>query len=372
MKYNRNKFWYLEEQYEKVTSLGREKEQEPNIFLAKKKTTQKIVVLKYVSMEVLPIYQKLKELEHPALVKILDSASDGSQGLIIEEYVSGRTLAEEMEVKGVFSEQDSIKIIEELLDVLCLIHTHGMIHRDITPNNVLISTDGVLKLIDFGIAREKKENCIQDTTILGTAGFAAPEQFGFQQTDERTDIYALGVLWNKMLTGKFPRESLYRNNAVASIIQKCTQIDVANRYQCVEDVEKELALLQGKILPTEKKDWKKFVPGFRTGVTWKYIVATIGYLCMIFSTIMFLGEFGLTAKSFFLELIAVVLYIWVATLLAANIFGWDRKLWPFRLLPKAAAIVMRIFVWLFVFWAGVSLEEYVKVTILGIKTVNGA
>ena len=367
MEYNQYKFSYIEEQYEKLTMLG-----ENAVFLAKKKNTNRIVVLKYVSTDVLAIYEKLQKIAHPALAHIYDIASDGRRGIVIEEYISGRTLTEELETKGIFSEQQSIQMLEKLLDVLAIVHAQGIIHRDITPNNILISTDGVLKLIDFGIARERKENCIQDTTILGTAGFAAPEQFGFFQTDERADIYALGVLWNKMLTGKFPNEKRYKNREIAEIISKCTQMDANNRYATAHELQWELLRLQGMTVSARKKyAWKSIVPGFRTGVTWKYVVATIGYLCMLFSTVMFLGEIGKTPKAFLLESIAVLLYIWIATLLAANIFEWDQKLWPVRLLPKPAAVVVRVLVWMIIFYVGVSLENYVKSAILGIKTVTG-
>lgn len=367
MEYNQYKFCYLEEQYEKLTMLG-----ENAVFLAKKKNTNRIVVMKYVGTEVVEIYEKLQTIEHPALAQIYALACDGRRAIVIQEYISGRTLTEELETKGTMSEAQSIRLMEQLVEVLAVIHEKGIIHRDITPNNILISTDGVLKLIDFGIARVPKENCIQDTTILGTAGFAAPEQCGYSQTDERSDIYTLGVLWNKLLTGKFPNEMPCRDKAIAGIISKCTQMDADNRYANVHELQWELLRLQGMTAPIRKKrDWKEIVPGFRTGVTWKYVVATIGYLCMIFSTVLFLRDIGKTPKAFLVEGIAVMLYIWIATLLAANIFEWDRKLWPVRLLPKPAAIVVRVVVWAVIFYLGVSLEDYVKTAILGIKTVTG-
>lgn len=98
-------------------------------------------------------------------------------------------------------------------------HKYSITHRDITPSNIIIGFDGVVKIIDFGISRLHKENAKHDTQVLGTEGYAAPEQFGFKQSDCKTDIYALGVLLNYMLTGHIPSEVMYRDGDVADIIK---------------------------------------------------------------------------------------------------------------------------------------------------------
>lgn len=139
------------------------------------------------------------ELNHPNIPKIYEIFQNEDDGIIIEEFISGETLESKLE-NGFLPEEKVIKYSVQILNALQEIHQRNIIHRDITPSNILISSDDVIKLIDFGISRNWKENQKKDTNILGTVGYASPEQFGFQQTDITTDFYALGVLINVMLT----------------------------------------------------------------------------------------------------------------------------------------------------------------------------
>ena len=94
------------------------------------------------------------------------------------------------------------------------------------PENIIIAPDNTVKLIDFGIAREFKTDSLSDTSYMGTRGYAAPEQFGYHQSDARTDLYAVGVLCNEMLTGKLPGDGLYNGSQnMQKIILKATAID---------------------------------------------------------------------------------------------------------------------------------------------------
>ncbi len=138
-----------------------------------------------------------------------------------------------------------IEWAKQLCSVLHYLHTRdpAIIYRDMKPGNVMVTPNGNIKLIDFGIAREYKEQQIQDTVSLGTKGYAAPEQFGGKgQTDGRTDIYCLGVTLYHLLTGKNPCEPPYQlypirhwnpllSAGLEKIIIKCTQLDPKDRYQ---------------------------------------------------------------------------------------------------------------------------------------------
>ncbi|MCM1256313.1 MAG: protein kinase [Roseburia sp.] len=93
-------------------------------------------------------------------------------------------------------ETESLDVAGQILEGLDVIHRLKLVHRDINPQNIVISSDGVVKIIDFGIGRMYKELQGRDTEFLGTAGYAAPEQFGFSQSDARTDIYSVGVILN--------------------------------------------------------------------------------------------------------------------------------------------------------------------------------
>lgn len=111
-----------------------------------------------------------------------------------------------MEEHGVLSEENAAFVIRSLCDILHKLHGNlpPIIHRDIKPSNIIFSSDGVVKLIDFNAARELRAEQNEDTRLMGTRRFAAPEQYGFGQSDPRTDIYALGITFYYMLTGDYP------------------------------------------------------------------------------------------------------------------------------------------------------------------------
>ena len=148
--------------------------------------------------------------------------------MILEEYISGETLDEKLRRYGTMPPELVGNYAQQLLEVLEQIHAQGIVHRDISPKNILISTDGVVKLLDFDISRQWKMNRNADTTILGTVGFASPEQYGFLQTDATADIYAVGVLMNVMLEGVLPNVRLTGKKPFQGIIKKCIEIDPVN------------------------------------------------------------------------------------------------------------------------------------------------
>lgn len=361
---------YLDETYENLAVLKKD------TFVVRHKQTGKIYVKKYVDKNLLPIYSRLPQINDRRFEKIFDYAADIQKGIIITEYISGMTLQEYRETKGFLSEQEACHIIGDLLQVLGKIHAVGIIHRDINPNNVMISNDGIVKLIDFNIARQKKGLQGTDTTILGTAGYAAPEQYGFSQTDERTDIYSIGVLWNTLLTGYLPSEKRYSCYPLEQIIQRCTEMDRRQRYQNVQEI---LDALEGyglrrSICHTDTDDnaeninqnIRTWIPGFRTGTVWKCVVAAFGYFMMILYSIDCVKECSSTWQSLVLEIIAVLLYIWITPLIAANIGYFDRKINFLKNIPTPARVVIRILFCMIVFSIGTSLETYVLETLLGI------
>jgi serine/threonine protein kinase len=122
------------------------------------------------------------------------------------------------------------------------------VHLDIKPENVMIDNNGTVKLIDYSAAKLYKSHRTQDTQLLGTAGYAAPEQFGITQSDGRVDIYALGILMNVMLTGEHPSKAFYKKGRLKKIIEKCTRIDPNRRYQKIKDLKKALPKDKSKLL----------------------------------------------------------------------------------------------------------------------------
>lgn len=128
--------------------------------------------------------------------------------VIVYDYVPGSTLAQIAEENGRLAPNVAVQLIDQICEAVQELHQHGVIHRDITPANVIVAQDGA-HLIDFGIARIRSEasNRSRDTTALGTYGFASPEQYGFAKTDARSDVFSLGRLLGFMLTGAYPDAS---------------------------------------------------------------------------------------------------------------------------------------------------------------------
>ena len=167
-----------------------------------------------------PIYRQLQALPHPYLPKIIQVDQHQESITLLEEYIDGANLAE---IK--LPEKQTVALMEELCEVLVFLHNHGILHRDIKPSNLLLAADGHIRLIDFDAAREDKPNGDSDTRLLGTKGYAPPEQYGFAQTDARADIYAVGVTM-KQLLGKQAEKRPYRH-----ILHKCTEFAPKRRYQ---------------------------------------------------------------------------------------------------------------------------------------------
>ncbi len=168
---------------------------------------------------------------------------------IIEDYIEGETLGTILENNGAQPQELVIEWAMQICEALEYLHTRkpAIIYRDMKPANVMLKPDGNIKVIDFGIAREYKDQSLADTVSLGTKGYAAPEQFGGKgQTDARTDIYCLGVTLYHLLTGQNPCEPPYEiypirhwnpqlSAGLEAIIQKCTQLNPDDRYQsCAE------------------------------------------------------------------------------------------------------------------------------------------
>lgn len=192
----------------------------------------------------------LKRLQHPMLPRIVDIFEDEEQILIVEDFVEGITLEDLLKQQGKVDEALALQWLRDLCGVLRYLHIqqpHPIIYRDMKPSNIMLQPDGSLKLIDFGIAREYKQESSGDTTYVGTKGYAAPEQFGKAQTDARTDIYALGVTMYHLLTGKSPYEPPYQfvpvrqlvpelSRGIEFILDKCIQPEPINRYQNVDEL----------------------------------------------------------------------------------------------------------------------------------------
>lgn len=213
---------FLAAQYEKIRLLRQTDKSE--VWLASDKTG-KLVVLKLLNRKDLP-YARLKELDLPICPQIYYFAETAEKTFLVEEYIQGDSLVERIRSRRYLSEEEVCRLILQLCRGLSGLHKAGIIHRDIKPENLIIQKiNGALfvRLIDFDAARTVKENSQTDTRLLGTKGYAPPEQYGYGQTDARSDIYALGVTFLEALDPKY-RGWLRR------VLARCTEIDPKRRY----------------------------------------------------------------------------------------------------------------------------------------------
>ena len=185
-----------------------------------------------------PIYEFLKTVSFENLPEVYDTYILDDGYAVLEEYIDGLTVAEVIE-NGLYTKSGAVRVISDVCDALTVLHENGFVHRDVKPENVMISKSDTVKLIDFDVSRKITAGKSADTDILGTVGYAPPEQYGIAQSDPRSDIYAAGVLLNVMLTGKHPSEQLAKGR-LGKVVLKCTQIDPNARYQTAEELKKAL------------------------------------------------------------------------------------------------------------------------------------
>jgi serine/threonine protein kinase len=176
------------------------------------------------------VYRRLLTVECPHLPRIEEAVDSDGRVAVLEEYVQGDTLLFLLE-GGLLDWTEAKKVTQDVCAALWVLHSLGAVHRDVKDSNVILrGSDAVL--IDFDASRIVKPELAADTVVLGTTGYAAPEQFGLSQTDGRADIYSLGVLLNVMLTGQHPSRKLASGKA-GHIVQRCTMMNPDQRYQTV-------------------------------------------------------------------------------------------------------------------------------------------
>ena len=385
---------YLQEVYKKLDKLGENQNKET--WLVKSNIDKKLYIWKEIELEMTVIYQKLKMVSSKNLASIMELVRIDDRAIVIEEYISGDMLQELIQ-SGRLREGMAVNIILQLLEVLSVVHGQNIVHRDINPGNVLLSTDGVVKLLDFGIAREPKEGQGKDTTILGTAGYAAPEQFGFQQTDGRSDIYSVGVLFYVMLTGRLPDGNIYCQPRYQNFIRKCISLEPRERYQSALEAYRDLEYSRkvqenakstgmareraenedmGNFTYSQKEMAAKaeqsninpYIPvGFRRKGFWKKFLAGCFYAMLGIYIVGMAVECAVTPVSFFLELLALMLYIVLAFVCLTNYGNWLHRIWPFSKINKRWEMLIRFTLFCIVFNYGYELEKYVRLVMLGFK-----
>ena len=216
--------------YSLVSALSRKNGCE--VLQLRNKKTGKDLVLRSFPHPV-AAYEKLQNIRCANLPEIYDVLELDDGQIVLEEYIDGITVAQVMETEK-YRPSGARKVLLGVCDALTVLHDRGIIHRDVKPENVLIDNSGRVVLIDFNASR-MESFASKDTVIMGTVGYASPEQLGLSQTDARTDIYAAGVLYNVLLTGQHP-SVIIASGKPGRIVRKCTAVNPDERYQSAAEL----------------------------------------------------------------------------------------------------------------------------------------
>ena len=313
-----------------------------NLDLVQNKFTRQLMVRRISPAADYPVLQTLCRIKHRNLMEIYDVKTQDGVCLSLCEYINGMTLDMRIEYYQPFDIRSAKQILCQICDGLSQLHINGIVHRDIKPGNVMITDDGTVKIIDYSISRLIKPEQRKDTTVLGTAGYASPEQFGFTQTNGKTDIYACGVLLNYLLTGKLPNEQLHQG-PLTTVIQQCIEIDENKRFASADELKK---VLQGKKI-NRRRPFRP-LPGFRSKHVFPKIITVFFYTVWIFMLFVYINGFSMIMSSSLkniiqqLILMADILVFWSALpyLLFGDVFRMSERINPDN--PRNGKYVLRI------------------------------
>lgn len=229
--------------YRELTVLDEKK----NIVLVQDIRNSELCVKKTLDIYSRDVYEQLASVRIEGVPAVKECVADDGKLIVVEEYVQGRK-------QGLLNEEQAYDIAVQLADILVRLHQlePAIVHRDIKPSNIIIEKNGHVNLIDFNAARHVNADKNEDTRMLGTVYFAAPEQFGFGQSDERTDIYGLGATINYIMTGDKPGAGIAECR-FSDILKKCLMVDAKDRYQSAEELRGVLDMLNYSIVQDNRK-----------------------------------------------------------------------------------------------------------------------
>lgn len=186
--------------------------------------------------QVIPAYRVLTGHNCPCLPGIYHTEIREGLFAVKEEFIDGVSLQEMISGGARMDEQRTADILASVSEGLACLHEAGFIHRDVKPEHVMLTAEKRIVLLDLDASMRIILEKPEDTQLIGTAVYAAPEQFGLSRSDCRTDIYAMGILMNEMLTGDHPAVTRYRSGPLAEIIGTCIEMNPADRYQSVSQL----------------------------------------------------------------------------------------------------------------------------------------
>ena len=258
-----------------------------DIELVQNRHTGRLMIRRISPEDTYPLMKALCGIRHNNLMAVYDTRLQDGLCISLCEYINGAAPEERH-----YDRAEAVNIMCQICDGLTALHGAGIVHRDIKPENIMTDSTGNIKIIDYSISRLTDPSKRRDTELLGTAGYASPEQFGFSQTTARADIYSCGVLLNYLLTGgKLPGEEEY-NGALTPIIRKCTEIDERNRFSSAEELKR--ALVRGRV---SAKRRPRALPGFRGKGLLPKIVTSVFIAAWLFMLLVYINGFPMLLKT---------------------------------------------------------------------------
>lgn len=298
--------------------------EEHNVYLVQHQENKKIFVKKKLNIFNISIYHHLQTAPIEGIPQIIELYEEDSSLTVIEEYISGETLQEKIN-KCSLHECDINCYIKDLCNILIKLHSFNppIIHRDIKPSNIIITPYNRVFLLDYNAAKYFTDTKSSDTVLLGTKGYAAPEQYGFGSSTQQTDIYAIGILL-KELTSSLNTPT----NKFNKLIIKCTQINPLDRFLSVAELHKKLSLESPHSNNSfQIESWKSFIPpGFRRRTPWRMIVSSIGYL-LVFWLCLSLEVQNVTGIGLWIERI-FCLFMFLSVIFASTNYINIQKIIP--------------------------------------------
>lgn len=336
--------------------------------LVRKNDTNDFFVKKCYPLYLEEHLDALQKIEHRHLPKIEEVVVQDGKLWLYEEFVQGKTLTEVIQSSKTIETEQILTITMAVLEALGVLHNKGLVHRDVKPGNIMITREGTVKLIDFDAVRAVDGEKERDTVQLGTMGFAAPEQFGFAESDERSDLYSLGIVMNICSVKEYPKKHLTQDPMLRGVVLKATKLEPAERYQSALEMHQELRQQRLRQIATAKRAksraatlgtytnnspnasrwdtnnyvrqvnsiisrwceaiasfFRKYIPGFRTEIMWKRVSAMVWYAFLIIGTIGNVLEqptiglrIQLVVDYFFMFILPIVLF--------TNFLDYQRKL----------------------------------------------
>lgn len=285
------------------------------VVLVQHTETQRVFVKKTLNVFNAEVYRYLCSNPVPHIPRIYEAVEDREKLIVIEEYISGSSLKEILETEHTIPEQKAAQYAVGICEALEGLHaaTPPIIHRDIKPSNIMITPSDSVVLLDMNAAKVFHEDKSEDTQLIGTHGYAAPEQYGFGASDVKADIYAVGVLLNEMLTGSKPAAGLAKGR-YGDIITRCTMMEAKDRYASVPELS---AAIRGKgtrVFKNGRGNRRFLPPGFRSGDPFFSLLAVVGYVLLIVITLSMKLENATIARqwlnriSFFIPALSVVFF----------------------------------------------------------------